>query len=215
VSLGGLESIYIGWRNEAVPGQSLPEFCDTYVQNPDEVGALPVNEKECLGPTYPTHQFGINSSVTFLKRFTFDVLGEGQGGHFLSAAVLYQNTRRSMNPLCWDIQAQIKAGDTANLTAKDRAMCDPSRSSYGNWVQAADFFKVRSASLSYRIPEGWLPGQIRGATVRLQGRNLLKFTDYQGIDPEVSEDGVDSLYRQGYYHMPPFRTFMLSMKIDF
>jgi hypothetical protein len=101
------------------------------------------------------------------------------------------------------------------MKAGDRALCDRAYATYGNWVQAADFFKIRSASLSYRIPEGWLPGQVRGATVRLQGRNLFKFTDYQGIDPEVSEDGVDSLYRQGYYHLPPFRTFMLSMKIDF
>ena len=215
VDLGGLTSIYIGWRNEAVPGKSLPEFCDNYVQNPDAVGEVPVNEKECLGPTYPTHTYGINSSLTFFKRFTFDVLGEGQGGHFLSAAVLYQNTRRYRNPLCFDIQAKIQAGDTGDLTAKDRALCDRAYTTYGNWVQAADFFKIRSASLSFRVPEGWLPGSVRGATVRLQGRNLLKFTDYQGIDPEVSEDGVASLYRQGYYHMPPFRTFLLNFKIDF
>jgi len=215
VSLGGLSSIYIGWRNEAVPGHALPEFCDNYVQNPDAVGEVPINEKECLGPTYPTHTYGINSSLTFFKRFTLDVLGEGQGGHFLSAAVVYQNTRRYVNPLCFDIQAKIKAGDTANMTAKDRALCDRAYTTYGNWVQPADFFKIRSASLSYRIPENWLPGSIRGATVRLQGRNLLKFTDYQGLDPEVSEDGVDSLYRQGYYHMPPYRTFLLNFKIDF
>ncbi len=215
VDLGGLDRIYIGWRNEAVPGQALPEFCHEVAINGDAIGEEPDMQKRCLGPTYPTHTYGINSSLTFMRRFTLDVLGEGQGGHFLSAAVLYQNTRRFVNPLCWDIQEQIANGDTSNLKTSDWARCDRAFSSYGQWVQAADFFKIRSASLSYRIPEGWLPGQVRGATVRLQGRNLLKLTDFQGLDPEVSEDGVDSLYRQGYYHMPPFRTFMLSFKVDF
>jgi outer membrane receptor protein involved in Fe transport len=215
ISLGDLEYIYIGWRNEAWPGEPLPAYCHQVVQNGDEVGVPPIMDKECLGPTYPTHTFGINSSINFLKRFTFDVLGEGQGGHTLSAAVLYQNTRRYVNPLCYDIQDQIAAGNTANLKTSDWARCDRAYTTYGAWAQPADFFKIRSASLSYRIPEDWLPGQVRGATIRLQGRNLLKFTDFQGLDPEVSEDGIDSLYRQGYYHLPAFRTFMVSMKIDF
>jgi len=215
ISLGDLEYIYIGWRNEAWPGKALPEFCHSVVQNGDAIGEKPIMDKECLGPTYPTHTYGINSSINFFKRFTFDILGEGQGGHTLSAAVLYQNTRRYVNPLCYDIQEMVANGNTANLKTSDWAICDRSYTTYGMWAQSADFFKIRSASLSYRIPVEWLPGNIRGATVRLQGRNLLKITDFQGLDPEVSEDGVDSLYRQGYYHLPPFRTFILNFKIDF
>lgn len=215
ISLGDLEYIYIGWRNEAWPGKALPEFCHGVVQNGDAIGEKPIMKKECLGPTYPTHTYGINSSINFFKRFTFDILGEGQGGHTLSAAVLYQNTRRYVNPLCYDIQDMVAEGNTANLKTSDWALCDRNYTTYGMWAQSADFFKIRSASLSYRIPVEWLPGNIRGATVRLQGRNLLKITDFQGLDPEVSEDGVDSLYRQGYYHLPPFRTFILNFKIDF
>jgi len=215
ISLGDLEYIYIGWRNEAWPGKALPEFCHQVVQNGDAIGEEPIMEKECLGPTYPTHTYGLHSSINFFKRFTFDILGEGQGGHTLSAAVLYQNTRRYVNPLCYEIQDLVAAGNTANLKTEDWARCDRAYTTYGAWAQSADFFKIRSASLSYRIPADWLPGNIRGATVRLQGRNLLKITDFQGLDPEVSEDGVDSLYRQGYYHLPPFRTFILNFKIDF
>jgi TonB-linked SusC/RagA family outer membrane protein len=214
-SLGDLNRIYISWRNEARVGLPLPSFCHQIAVNGDAIGETPDMETECLGPTYPTHTYGINSSITFLKRFTFDILGEGQGGHTLSAAVLYQNTRRFVNPLCYEIQEMVAAGNTSTLKTSDWARCDRAYTSYGMWAQPADFFKIRSASLSYRIPEDWLPGNIRGATVRLQGRNLFKFTDFQGLDPEVSEDGIDSLYRQGYYHLPGFRTFMLSFKVDF
>jgi outer membrane receptor protein involved in Fe transport len=215
VDLGGLENIYIGWRNEAYVGKALPEFCHNVVQNGDQVGVKPEMEKECLGPTYPTKTYELNSSMTFFRRLTFEILGEGQGGHTLSAAVLYQNTRRYVNPLCYEIQDMVAAGNTSGLKTSDWARCDRAYTTYGMWAQAADFFKIRSASLSYRIPEQWLPLNIRGATLRPQGRNILKITDFQGLDPEVSEDGIDELYRQGYYHLPPFRSFIVSMKVDF
>ena len=75
---------------------------------------------------------------------------------------------------------------------------------------------MRSASVSYRVPDEWLPGQIRGATVRLQGRNLMTFTDFDGVDPEAFEDGsAEVLFRQEYYNLPPMRSFLLSVKVDF
>lgn len=215
VSLGDLENIYLGWRNYAWLDKPLPSFCEDVVQNPDEVGVAPVYETECQGTTYPTWTTGINTSLMIGNRVTVDALGEAQGGHVLNAATAYQNVRRGVWPPCYEIQARVDAGETSDLTAYERAKCDPAYVRYGMWTEAADFFKLRSVSLGYRLPEGWLPGQLAGATLRLQGRNLLTVTDYSGLDPEVSEDGINSIYRQGYYHLPPPRTFMLSLKVDF
>ena len=84
------------------------------------------------------------------------------------------------------------------------------------WTQPADFFKVRSAAISYRVPESMLPGTLRSATVRLQGRNLFTFTDFEGVDPEAFEDGsAEVLFRQEYYNLPPIRSYMLSVQVDF
>jgi TonB-dependent starch-binding outer membrane protein SusC len=215
ISLGDLESINLNWRNYVRPGQPLPVFCHDRVQNPDEIGA-PKYKEECLGSTTPTHTFGINTSITVAERLTFDILGEGMGGHVLSSGTAYQNTRRSVWPLCRSTVDAIAAGQRDQLTAGERALCDPKVTRYGMWTQPADFFKIRSASVSYRVPETWLPSNIRAATVRLQGRNLATFTDFQGVDPEAFEDGsADVLFRQEYYNLPPIRSFQLSVKIDF
>ncbi|MFQ5536116.1 MAG: TonB-dependent receptor domain-containing protein [Gemmatimonadota bacterium] len=233
IDLGGLESINLGWRNyvrapKYDPGYDgpltfrndtvyypLPVFCHDRVQNPDEVGK-PQYAEECLGPTTPTKTYGINTSITLGERLTIDVLGEGQGGHVLSSGTAYQNTRRSVWPLCRETFDAIAAGNRDQLTAGERALCDPGQTRYGMWTQKADFFKIRSASISYRVPDDWLPGSIRAATVRLQGRNLATFTDYQGIDPEAFEDGSrEVLFRQEYYNLPPIRSFIFSVKVDF
>ncbi len=243
--LGGLTSIGVGWRNYVrapvectaerangadfngmgfigqgcTPGEMvkfpLPAFCHDRVQNPDEI-ASPVYAEQCLGATTPTRTIGLNTSLTLASRLTIDILGEGMGGHVLSSGTAYQNVRRSVWPMCRETYAAIKAGNRDNLPAGERALCDPSRVRYGMWTQTADFFKIRSASVSYRVPEGWLPSSIRAATLRLQGRNLATFTDYEGVDPEAFEDGsAEVLFRQEYYNLPPIKSFNFSVKIDF
>ena len=217
VSLGGQESINLGWRNYIRTDHALPEFCHDRVQNPDEIGA-PVFEEECLGPTTPTTQYGVNTSLTVAERFTFDILGEGMGGHVLSSGTAYQNARRNVWPLCRHVANGVTpaSGIDQTLTALDNALCHRSHTRYGMWTQPADFFKIRAAGISYRVPEDVLPESMRGLTLRFQGRNLLTFTDYEGVDPEAFEDGsAEVLFRQEYYNLPPIRSFQLSVKVDF
>ncbi len=245
IDLGDLESINIGWRNYVrapiectselsngvtfdgngyigqgcTPGEMvyfpLPAFCHDRVQNPDEVAA-PSYTEHCLGSTTPKYTYGISSTMTLSQRLTLDVVGEGMGGMWLSSGTAYQNTRRQVWPLCRSTFDAIAAGQRSSLTAGERALCDPSVVRYGMWTQPSDFFKIRSASLSYRVPENFLPATIRSATVRLQGRNLFTMTDFEGVDPEAFEDGsAEVLFRQEYYNLPPMRSFLLSVQVDF
>lgn len=245
LDLGGLEQINIGWRNYVraptectsemanaasfdgngfigqgcTPGEMvyfpLPAFCHDRVQNGDEVAA-PQYLDQCLGSTTPTRTIGLNTVVTLASRVTMDMVWEGMGGHWLSSGTAYQNARRSVWPTCRQTVDAISAGNRGSLTARERALCDPSVTRYGMWTQPANFFKLRSASVNFRVPEAWLPSNIRGATVRLQGRNFLTFTDYEGVDPEAFEDGsAEVLFRQEYYNLPPIRSFLLSVKVDF
>jgi TonB-dependent SusC/RagA subfamily outer membrane receptor len=217
IDLGGLQEIGLAWRNAILPGEPLPVFCNNRVQNPNEVGAIPDVERECLGPLYPKYSYGIGSNITIGQRLTLDFLGEGQAGHWLSAGTAYQTMRRGTWPTCLETQANLdNDAYLAGITAEERAKCDRRYSSYGTWTQKADFFKIRSAGLSYRVPESMLPGNIGSLVLRLQGRNLWTSTDYEGLDPEAHEDGSsNNLYQQEYYQLPPLRSFILSVKVNF
>jgi len=231
LDLGGLEDIYIGWRNRVRPCMDeddpstprddtkdcpLPAFYQERVMNPDAVGEAPDMVFQYIGPTYPTHNYGINTSLTFFERFRLDALAEGAGGHYLSSGTAYQNVRRGEWPSCWEIQEKVDAGQTSDLTAYDLAKCTDQYTGYGMWAEPADWFKIRNVSLSYRVPQEWLPAQARSLTLRASGRNLWTFTDWPGMDPETYEDGsMDSLYRQEYYNLPPVRTFIFSASVGF
>jgi hypothetical protein len=111
----------------------LPAFCHDRVQNPDEVAA-PDYMEQCLGSTTPTRTFGLNTSITFRQRLTFDILGEGMGGHWLSSGTAYQNARREVWPMCRSTVDAIAAGNRETLTAGERAQCDRSVTRYGTWT---------------------------------------------------------------------------------
>jgi outer membrane receptor protein involved in Fe transport len=216
---------------------AMPGFWGETVVNPNEVGVPPVTRDGYLGPAYPTWSYGINTSVTFMKRLTLDVLGEGQGGHYLVAGTVRQQVRRDAWPECEvdlegrlpddpgftkSIRESVEDGEIEGITALQQFQCNNPR--YDAWTLAADFFRLRQASLSYRIPERFLPPRVSAATLRLAARNLFLITDYPGIDPESIEDGSyggpaqginDEFSRIDYYTLPPTKTFLVSLTLTF
>jgi hypothetical protein len=136
----------------------------------------------------------------------------------------YQNENRSVWYPCYETQQKLRAaaagdaGALSDVTAMQRAKCalDPTKHNSDYWVQPTDFFKIRSASLAWTLPQNLLRGAT-GATLVLAGRNLWKSTDYDGLDPELRDasDQGASLARREYYQLPPSRQFLLSMRVTF
>ena len=84
----------------------------------------------------------------------------------------------------------------------------------GMWTPKVDFFRLRSATLAYRLPEGWVPGT-RSAQISLQGKNLLTFTDYPGLDLEANDNGFSDTTPNEYYTLGQPRVFMISVTVNF
>jgi len=231
-------------ENPLDPATPLPDRCypvpgwwGQVVVNPNEVGVEPVLREGYLGPAYPTWSYGINTSVTFMKRFTLDILGEGQGGDYVTNGTARQQVRRGEWPECnvdldgrlpddpgftKSIQDRVDDDEIEGITALQQFRCSSS-TTYDAWTLASDFFRLRQASLSYRIPERFLPGRISAATLRLAARNLFLLTNYP-MDPEAREDGSyqgptvgldDEFSRIDYYNMPPSKSFLVSLTLTF
>jgi hypothetical protein len=58
--------------------------------------------------------------------------------------------------------------------------------------------------------------RIRSARFSLTGRNLLRFTPYRGLDPEVSNFGRQAIVRNiDVAPFPPSRSFFFSIELGF
>ena len=220
IDLGGRD-IEFSWDQGVREGSPVPAFYGNVLKNPNQIPEDPKNiqykeERQNLGPTFPPREVAVNTSVTLWDQLTLDVLGEGKYGHVLSAGTARENAERGIWPGCSDIVSKVNEGNYAGLTARQLGRCDPQQIRDGQWVFPADFFRLRSVSLQYRVPQSWLPTTMRSLNLRVRARNLLTFTDYPGLDPEAYEDGsADAPYRQEYYNLPPTKSVTFTLSAGF
>jgi hypothetical protein len=82
------------------------------------------------------------------------------------------------------------------------------------WIEDGSYLRLKTVSLSYRVP---VPGSwtwLQGLTIWAEGQNLLTFTKYLGSDPEFSIGS--GVFYQGIDcgNMPHSRSFTAGMKIN-
>jgi hypothetical protein len=59
------------------------------------------------------------------------------------------------------------------------------------FVEDGSWYRLRYVTLSYRMPRTFLEKtNIKGLEFYATGRNLILFTNYSGVDPEVSSGGA-------------------------
>lgn len=86
------------------------------------------------------------------------------------------------------------------------------------YIEDASFLKLREISLSYKLPDELVSqvGPMSNARVSISGRNLLTFTPYSGLDPEVSNFGAQTIARNiDVAPFPPSRSFWFSIEAGF
>ena len=74
---------------------------------------------------------------------------------------------------------------------------------------------VLQSSAAPRVVE-LFGSRLRNARLSLTGRNLLRFTGYRGLDPEVSNFGNQAIVRNiDVAPFPPSRSFFFSVDLGF
>ena len=88
------------------------------------------------------------------------------------------------------------------------------------YIQHASFAKLREVTVSYTLPSNLISSAFgdKVSAVRLEasGRNLYTWTNYEGLDPEVSNFGNQNINRgQDVAPYPPSRSFFFTLGVDF
>lgn len=130
----------------------------------------------------------------------------------------------------WNVREDVgdrwrKPGDIAKYP---KATLTPSE--YGNtkewfnidmWIHDASYMRLRSISLGYNLPETFLSKfKLRNARVAVSGMNLLTFTKFPGLDPEVVRDFDNQTDRNmspniTYLTPPQEKSYNVSLNVTF
>jgi TonB-dependent starch-binding outer membrane protein SusC len=95
----------------------------------------------------------------------------------------------------------------------------PSALTHGDFAFPSDFWRLREVTLTYRVPEAWLDRLgVQSTTLSLAGRNLFRWTDYPGLDPEgmYRNDLADSALRaHNFFDTPLPRQIVFGISAQF
>ena len=82
------------------------------------------------------------------------------------------------------------------------------------YIEDASFVKLREVSAAYDLPKKVAEqiGPLKTMQISVMARNLLTFSSYSGLDPEVSNFGSQPIGRNyDVAPYPPSRSFWLSI----
>ncbi|HEY7612399.1 MAG TPA: SusC/RagA family TonB-linked outer membrane protein [Gemmatimonadales bacterium] len=158
-----------------------------------------------VGDATPDFQMSFSSDLDY-RRFTFGFLWDWkQGGDVLNLTELLYDAGQNSEDF-------VEAGaDRINTWGSGVTQV---------YVQDASYLKLREVTLAYNLPESitrsLFGSSVRFARLSLSGRNLLRFTGYRGLDPEVSNFGNQAIVRNiDVAPFPPSRSFFFSVDLGF
>ena len=158
-----------------------------------------------IGDATPDFQMSFSNDIDF-KRFTLGMLWDWkQGGDIINLTeFLYDAGQNSIDYVGPGEERQRLFNSGISQV----------------YVQDGSYLKLREVTLAYNLPETFTRGlfgsAVRHARISLSGRNLLRFTGYRGLDPEVSNFGNQAIVRNiDVAPFPPSRSFFFAIDLGF
>jgi len=167
-----------------------------------------VGNEGVVGDANPDFQVSFSNDLTW-KRLSFGFLFDWkQGGDVINLTeFLYDAGKNSVDYETAGAQRQARFNDPVNPETKV-------------YVQDGSYLKLREVTLAYNLPDGLTQrlfgGNARYARISIAARNLLRFTGYRGLDPEVSNFGNQAIIRNiDVAPFPPSKSFFVAVDLGF
>ena len=169
-----------------------------------------------IGNPNPDITLGVNLGLAY-KGFDFAVNGAGAFG------MQIMRSYRSFSDSWWHnydttIFERWHGEGTSNTVPRISGTGHPNTNYVSTrYMEDADYFKIKTVTLGYDFKKIWKSSPFQQLRFYVQAQNLITFTGYTGLDPEVGNAaGADSWASGidlGLY--PPSRTFLVGASIKF
>ena len=190
-----------------------PETGDMIYKDVNKDGVISAYDRTYIGDPNPDFTFGLTNNFSW-KGFNLNILLQGSVGNDIynvsrmETEGMYDGKNQSTKVLDrWRVPGQITNVPKAGWNIKN--------SSY--FVEDGSYLRVKSVSLSYDVPRKIIS---KLGINRLQpyftASNLLTWTSYSGMDPEVNQYGNNGAVQGidwGTY--PLNRSFVFGLKLEF
>ncbi|MGH7577964.1 MAG: SusC/RagA family TonB-linked outer membrane protein [Longimicrobiales bacterium] len=201
-----------GYPLGAYWGTELLGWDDTDGDGIIAAGEIELSEPKFLGTPFPKREITLSSSVTLFNSVRIFALLDHKGGHHLFNSTEEFRCGAFFN--CRGIQDR-----TAPLAEQAAAVATAIEGSIGPFVEPGDYTKLREVSVAFLGLERFAQragfGGLARVSLTLSGRNLVTWTDYSGLDPEINSGGQSNFSTFDFLGQPPVRTLTARLDIGF
>lgn len=175
----------------------------------DGSGSIDDGDRKFMGNAFPKLTYGFNASVSW-KNFDVSIFMQGVGGVKLFNA--FKMTTLSGSEQGYNRWDKIKEAWTPENTGSNipRVRSNDPNKNFGTasdwYLENGNYLRLKNLLIGYTFPKMRWNKSLR---VYFSGDNLLTFTKYSGMDPEVGGVGLDG----GQF--PISRVFSLGANVKF
>jgi TonB-linked SusC/RagA family outer membrane protein len=187
-----------------------------------------------LGKPTPDYTGAFGGAITYRRNWRFNALFEYKGGNYaywcLACAFRNASPRGNNSEAAARVQSTLlnpaSSPEQRLAAAKEWVFDLASLTPYQglNEVSDGDFVRLREVTLTYTTPRAWADKlRARDLAISLTGRNLWLSTNYQGVDPEVTNGGrstgggIDANFQESVdaFGLPVPRRIGISVRLSY
>lgn len=183
-------------------------------------GKITSDDRTKIGNPHPSFIYGMTNSFTY-GNFDLSVFLQGVQGNdvFNGTRLFLESLQGGDNQLAVINERWKKPGD---ITRIPRATNDPVAAAQNKRVSSrfledGSYLRVKNVSLSYTLNrQKWMHDKMSSLRFFVTGQNLLTFTNYSGLDPEVNYRGDDNaVVGTDFFTYPQARSFVFGINASF
>tara|TARA_R110000868_G_scaffold67368_1_gene200102 strand:- start:49306 stop:52491 length:3186 start_codon:yes stop_codon:yes gene_type:complete len=212
----GIQPVIFNGVQRHVEGYPLGGYWDEQYTYSDANGdgfigqnEVQVGETVYLGTPFATTDITFSPTVgLFNNALVFRGLLNYKGGQ-----KLYNNTGAWRNG---NSNTQELNDPNASLAGQARAVASKFLGTNAGYIEDASFWRLREISLTYNAPQKFVSSiGFSRVSLTLSGQNLGIWTDYSGLDPEISSTGQSNFATEEFLSQPPTRSWKIRLNLSF
>lgn len=210
--------MFTDWGNTYREGEPLGIMLGYQEDGYDENGFLQYksDQKVQIGDPNPNFIFGINTDLSY-KQFKLSMFFSGSQGNDIinMSAVAFTTDNTNGTSKLKEVMNNYWTPENPNAKYPVPHQGHTYRFS-DRYVEDGSYIRLRNVELAYDIPVKRLPG-VANAVIFLSGQNLLTFTKYSWVDPDVNSRGGGSSLDQGidYATYPSAKSISGGLRLQF
>ena len=178
-NLGDLR--YIDQLTVDTDGDGVPDAAD---------GTITIDDRVYKGNGLPEYELGFRFNAEY-KRFDFSMIWYAAiGGEIINGSKAYAYKQGTHQDLVHQWTPANPTSDIPSFRGRDH---ENMRGYTDFWLQDGSFARLKNITLGYSLPRSFTNKlKINRLRFYVAAENLLTITDYDGFDPEIGGDGLNT-----------------------